>query len=363
MATSNPYDPAGVLTGQWGVGSNTPYGYIPRVPNLADTAAQSISGSLQNLGSLSQLLSGASAATTSAAQIPYISANPYWANTMAQLGSNAYDLSQGLIPQGDLNDLINNAVSNKYASGITSSPNLRSAVIQQVLGGKMKAQQQGLANMQALAAITPQGKQLDPASFIPSAADYQNWSYLANQLAAAPDPTLARQAELAASLSGMNLGANRASRGPYGSPYGNPYGFQGTTRSYDPTPTSTAPKKPYAPPGGGSGVWMGYDGSTWHWDNGAGMWRNVTTGEYSTDDNLPASSEQMGGREEDWWRDYVGGSAPFEAQDYYSEGGYTYDQSGYNYDPYADWAGYNVEAPDYGAALNYNLYGDYYRGQ
>lgn len=355
MPVSNPYQLAGVLPGQPGNSGTNAYGYIPWVPNLADTAAQAIAGGLQNLPGLADLLKGVSSFTSAAARSPYTDVNPNWFNYISQGADVAGSFMQGQMPQTYMNNLINNAVANKYAHGIGMSPNLRTSVVQQLLGGEQEMYKLGVQGMQSLAGLIPQGKQLDPASFIPSAADWQNWSYLANQLKAAPDPTLARQAEIAALMAGANRGSN------YRSPYGNPYGMPSTTKSFEPSPPKpTTPTIPYAPPGGGSGVWRGHDGSTWNWDNGAQLWRNVTTGEYSTDDNLPASSEQIGQREEDWWWDYVGGNAPFEAEDYYSEGGYTYDPYGYNYDPYYDWSGYNVEAPDYEAALNYNLYGDYY---
>jgi hypothetical protein len=210
---SNPL--SGTLAGagvQSGYGA---YGAVPTAANPQYTQQQAIQGNLNSMGYIGDLANAYSQATTNAAQIPYTSANPSFMANMAQSGQNALQLSQGQLPQSDLNSLINNAVASKYSRGIVGGPNTNAAILQQVFGGQMAAQQQGLSQLSTLAGITPKGAQLDPSSMMVTPSQQLQQQDYANQLSAAPNPTQAAMANLAALQRGMGQGQGAASRSPF----------------------------------------------------------------------------------------------------------------------------------------------------
>lgn len=203
---SNPQPTVGVnqMPGLPGVTGTNPYGYIPQVPDLLGSQSAVTAGNLANWPGIAELLKQFSQGTTAAAQEPYNSALPGWQGGMQTGFGNAMDFMQGKIPQSDLSNLINNTLSNRFARGINAgSPASNAAIVQQILGGELGLQKQGLQDFSTLMGMVPKGAQLDPSSLLVNPEQYQNWAWLSSLMRAAPDPTLARQAELGAMGAGL----------------------------------------------------------------------------------------------------------------------------------------------------------------
>lgn len=276
--------PLNQMPGLPGVTGTSPYGYIPVVPDLTSSQAAVNAANLANWGGIEELLKKFSQGTTAAAQEPYNLALPGWQGAMTTGLGNAMDFMQGQIPSSDLVNLTTNALSNRFARGIQpGSPASNAALVQQILGGELALNQRGTQDFATLMGLVPKGAQLDPSQMMLTPEQYQNWAWLSSVMRASPDPTLARQAELAAIGAGLNS-YNPWSGGGYGGGYGGSQADQmaasylaskGNVKSpftggSFPTMTTTAPGSSmwndqwsYSTPEGTSLEWTGLDMSDW----------------------------------------------------------------------------------------------------
>lgn len=198
----------GTLTGaspQSGSGSQ---GAVPRVPDPATTAAAALRTNLglgQDLTALGQTVAAANAA---AAMVPFNLNLPYFGENWAQGGLNVNQLLRGELPEADVNALINSAIGKMgLVSGLsTDSPAVRSALARTVLGSEFAAQQKGLEDLKTMMGMTPTGPAFDASSMLVKPSEMQDWQYLANVLAASPNPDAAAWANLANVFAGMRSG-------------------------------------------------------------------------------------------------------------------------------------------------------------
>lgn len=314
---------AGTLPGAAGMTGQGAYGLVPRTASPQETQTTAIGGNLAAIPSLDTLAQQYSDITARAAAVPFQQVNPYYSQTMAQQGLNAYELAQGILPSSDIQALANSAIANRLSRGIYSgAPNTQAALARVVLGSQLAAQQQGLANLSTLAGLTPKGAQLDLASMMVTPTQQQEWQDIANVRAAAPDPSQAAAANLYAQSLGRNLGQRAVS--------------SGYSPAYTPlTPTTTATSSvPSLWSGVGVSPWaQPYPAGTGTYDYGAGAYETPIWGTTG----LFGATDQSGSALADTYYN------PATNQSVYAPG-------------YFDWTApeYNYTAPDY---ADYEDYG------
>lgn len=245
---------AGVLSSLPGMTGQGAYGLVPQTTSPQTTQASALAGNLAAVPNLDTLAQQYSDITSRAAAVPFQRVNPYFSQSMAQQGLNAYELAQGQLPSADIQSLANSVIANRLSRGIYSgAPNTQSALARTVLGSQLAAQQQGLANLSTLAGLTPKGAQLDLASMLVTPTQQQEWQDIANVRAAAPDPATARMANLASVFAGQSAG-----RGSVGSGYVNP----ATQPFYTPLVPQTTSAAATSYPSTGSAYLPSMTGST-----------------------------------------------------------------------------------------------------
>lgn len=325
------------LVGAGGMSGKGAYGLVPQVPNPIATAGGSIAGNQANLPSLGTLGSGTTKLAANLGVMPYQANLPgYDALTQAS-SANILSNLQGVIDPNTWAAIQQHMGERGVAMGISpSSPNFNTAMMRAL--GETATAEEALGQQQLNAAVarTPTGQAFNLAGQQISPGDLQAAQWQSNMMAAAPDPTMAAQANLDMLLKSIEAGrtagmggvgglgggsAPRTSGG--GAPvvrsvpvnYGG-YGYGGGGGSgFAPSPVVTAPGA--VPPSWSLGP--EYNPQPW-----------TAPGEvdYSSGEGVPPAILDLAN----------------QLQDPYSLGGYDFNTgSDYlstdspPYDPYADW--------------------------
>ncbi len=183
-----------------------PYGAIPQVPSPITTQGTTIQGNIGNLGSLYNLGQGLNTQIAQQAALPYQLNLPNYGAMTGQSSQNILSLLQGQVPQDVANQLAQIASERGVATGSIGSPNANTALLRSLGLTSLGLTQQGESELTGAVGRTPTGQQFNPASFLVTPQQQQESQYLANLLAAAPDPTQAANAQLQNMLAGLGFG-------------------------------------------------------------------------------------------------------------------------------------------------------------
>jgi hypothetical protein len=190
-----PTSPAGSLQGQMSGAGGPATGYIPYVPDPAATSARALASNLANLPALQGLFSGI--------------ANTYIPGATDKFAQESANINELLNPTQFI-DTDRYSAEAGAARGIVGSPAAISSGV--VRRDKDKLQRQ-LLGSQLLSSVASRGAGILPIpSFLTTPESQQQWQYLSNQLAAAPNPAEAYN------LAGANaaLGLRSGMRAGYG---------------------------------------------------------------------------------------------------------------------------------------------------
>lgn len=197
-----------------GVGA---YGLVPRVPDPVATAATAIGGNQANLPGLAKLGTDTTTLSANLAAQPYQMNLPNYQGLLGQASQNITSNLAGVIDPNEWAQLQQHAAERGAGMGISpASPNFSTALIkaldQSIVGRQSLGQQQ----FNAAVARTPTGQSFNVAGYQLSPQDVQAAQYAANVAGAAPDPTLAAQANLDALLKSIEAGRQGALGGTGG---------------------------------------------------------------------------------------------------------------------------------------------------
>lgn len=183
-----------------------PYGAVPTVPNPLSSQTTALSGNAAILNELLGLAKGAGGASAAGAQQQLISNLPGYEGLTTQASANiADDLAGKLGP--DILALLNQQGAERGIGFDPTSPNAGAAAMRAMGLTSDALRARGQQELTAAIARTPTGPQFDPSTMLLNPAMVQQWQYLANQLAAAPDPAAAAQANQQALLDAIRAGA------------------------------------------------------------------------------------------------------------------------------------------------------------
>jgi hypothetical protein len=166
------------------------YGTVPTVPDPLTSQQAALYGNTNILNQLLGLSQGMGAASAAGAQEQLISNLPGYQGMTAQASQNILSDLQGKIPQ-DVMAVLNQAAAERGIGFDPTSPATNAAAMRAMGLTSLGLQQQGQQELTSAIARTPIGPQFNPATMAVTPAEEQQWQYLANELAAAPDPTLA----------------------------------------------------------------------------------------------------------------------------------------------------------------------------
>lgn len=207
--------PAGSVTGATPSYYSAQYGGIAQTPDPTVSAYQAIQGNISNEGALSGLANYWNQFNQQQLINQQNAVNPYWSNTMAQLGQNAYSEAQGNIPQDVINQIGQLNAERGGGGGITAdSPNFMAALLSAIGKTSLDMTNLGLTNLGSLEKMTPTASLFDTAPYQTTAADVQAAQVAANKSAAAAVPYWVAQTNLDAAKTGQTSGAAAAGGTP-----------------------------------------------------------------------------------------------------------------------------------------------------
>ena len=181
------------------------YGTVPTVPNPIATAGGAITGNIGNLGSLYGLTTGTSGASAAGANQQYLQNLPGYAALTSTGSSNILSDLHGQVSPDVINLLGQQAAERGVGFG-AGSPNSNAALLSSLGRTSMGLQAQGQQELTSAIGRTPVGPAFNPASMLVSPGDVQGAAYGANVLGAAPNPSDAAGAAIAAARSGLAAG-------------------------------------------------------------------------------------------------------------------------------------------------------------
>lgn len=237
---------AGNLTGaRTGRGSERA-GYVPEVPDPAESMRRAIEGSQANLGGLYQLGGSLNRWMGEQAKAARELALPGSTDALSKALANVgYELAGQVSPETIAN--LTTLAAERGISVGAGSPNANAALMRSLGLTTEGLKRLGLQDLAQTIGLAPVGKQFDPTSMLLTPADQQQWAYLANVLAASPNPE--DQLAYNEMMAKMGLEGGALSAMPRGSQSYYPRGAQGyypgtagvTTRAPAYTPTVRAP--------------------------------------------------------------------------------------------------------------------------
>lgn len=210
------------------------YGAVPTMPSPSQTQAQALSGNLNQMAQIQRIMQAINEQSAQSAMYPLTLNLPNYQNAMGQAMGNVQQNLAGAIPGDVWSQMQQAAAERGVAMGSPTSPNANSALLRALGLTSLGLQQQGQQNLTNLMAAVPRGTLFDPSQLLVTPAQQQEAQYMANVLAAAPNPAAAAAAEQAAIQAGMSAGQGASGRGVPGPttvsfPSGG--GFQGSTGS------------------------------------------------------------------------------------------------------------------------------------
>jgi hypothetical protein len=139
---------------------------------------------------------------------------PGYMGAMGQAMGNVKQMQAGQIPADVWTMLQQAGAERGIAMGSPLSPASNTALLRAVYDTSTGLQQAGTNNLVSLMNAVPRGTQFDPSSLLISPRDIWEAQWLANQAAAAPNPSAAAAAELAALRESLGLGRGAAGGSP-----------------------------------------------------------------------------------------------------------------------------------------------------
>jgi hypothetical protein len=188
-----------------GAGSG-PYGAVPTVPNPITTAAGAIGGDLGNLGGISSLTGGLAGANAAGAQGAVASGLPGYAGMLGTSSQNIQSDLMGQVSPDVWNQIQQAGAERGVATGSPGGPNANAAMLAALGKTSMGLQAQGQQELTGAVNRTPTGPAVNSAEFAVTPDQMQQAGYAQSVFNAAPNPTLARQADQAALLAQIGAG-------------------------------------------------------------------------------------------------------------------------------------------------------------
>ena len=186
-----------------------PYGEVPTVPSPAATATAAYQANLAQMDRIKAIMEAINQQSAQSAQYPLLLNLPGYGAAMGQAMGNVQQMQAGQIPADVWTQLQQSGAQRGIAMGSPLSPAANTALMRAVYDTSTRLQQAGTNNLMNLMNAVPRGTQFDPSALLLNPNDIWAAQWLANQAAAAPDPTEAAMAELAALREALGLGAMR----------------------------------------------------------------------------------------------------------------------------------------------------------
>jgi len=195
-APATSYDPA--------------YGGIPQVPSPQGTAAQATTANLQNLPGLLDLSSQLNAYNLAQQRGQYEASFPNYSQMESQISQNLLSGARGELSEGTMSNLRQEAAERGVAIGQPSTmggPTVSNMNLLRNMGlTTEQLQQNALTGLAQYNALSPRTALYNPASMFTTPEQQYNAALQANIWAAAPVPSAAAAAAMAAARSGANYG-------------------------------------------------------------------------------------------------------------------------------------------------------------
>lgn len=218
--------PADLITGQWptsgpGTPSGTgdiigssanywsaPYGGVPMVPDPISSQFASLTGNLENLGSLERLAGGINTFGAQQARGQYEANLPGYDQMMQEASGNILADLAGVIDPDVMNLLQQSAAERGIGSVGAESPNAGAQYLRAI--GQTAYQRKAAGQQELTSAIqrTPTSPLFNVASMLTSPTDMQAARMAANLYAAAPDPQAAAEEAIRNAEEAMKFGAS-----------------------------------------------------------------------------------------------------------------------------------------------------------
>lgn len=191
----------GVTGSQAPLNYNAATGGTPVLPSPGSSAGVAVQQNLGNLDDILKLVGQTNAANLESATAPYL-ALPGYQSSLANVGANIGQMTAGQLPADVQNQIAQAAAERGVAQG-----GYRNADYLKALGlNSLQMQQQGQAALNSATAALPKPAILNPASMFVSPQEQQQAAAAQSLYNAAPVPSQATNAALAASQRGQAAG-------------------------------------------------------------------------------------------------------------------------------------------------------------
>lgn len=209
-----------VLPGAPGRTGQGAFGLVPQVPNPIATAGQGIAGNIGNLPSLGNLGTETTKLAGNLAAMPFQQNLPGYEGMLGQSSQGILSNLQGIIDPNEWAQLQTKMAERGATMGISpGSPNFNTALMRALDQSILQRQSLGQQQLNAAVARTPTGQPFNIAGQQITPGTMQEAAWGANVAAAAPDPTMAAQANLDMLLRSIEAG-RAGGFGGYGAPGG-----------------------------------------------------------------------------------------------------------------------------------------------
>jgi hypothetical protein len=188
-----------------------PYGAVPTVPNPITSASGAIGGDIGNLGGISSLTGGLAGANAYGAQGAVASGLPGYSGMLGTSSANIQSDLMGQVSPDVWNQLQQGGAERGISMGSPGSPNSNAALLAALGKTSMGLQAQGQQELTGAVNRTPTGPAVNSAEFAVTPDQMQQAGYAQSVFNAAPNPTMARQADQAALMA--QIGAGQAAGG------------------------------------------------------------------------------------------------------------------------------------------------------
>lgn len=236
-------------------GYSSAYGGIPSVPNPGASMGSALGANLSNMDALNQLIQAIDAATAKGAASSLNLNLPGYGAMNDQSSQNILNELKGTLPNDVINSLQQAAREHGLAHGFGSDSAATNAAAMRALGlTSLDLMKQGNIDFTGAVNRTPKGLQFDPSSMLINPNTMQEWQWLANMMAGAPNPSAAAGANMASLMAGLGAGRGNYPGGGMMAPPG--------SSSHIPSYYDLPPLPTQAPPastGGGSWSASSYD--------------------------------------------------------------------------------------------------------
>lgn len=170
------------------------YGGVPNVPSTTDTQSSSLSGNLQNLGQLLQLIQGLGSGSQSTLLSNMNAAVPGYSGLTATASGNTQQNLEGKVPDDVVNLLVQQAAERGISTGNPGSANSNAAYLRALGLTSLGQEQTGMQNLSQLTTTAPVVQPINPLSFLVTPDQAQDAQMASNVYASAPVPAAAAAA-------------------------------------------------------------------------------------------------------------------------------------------------------------------------